>query len=206
MHTRILNSHDPDALPAALKILADGGLVAFPTDTVYGLAAGLFNIQGIDQLYTVKGRSNTKAIAVLVSQASDLDHVSSGMNSNAQRLAERFWPGPLTLVVPGHPELPPNLSPLPTVGVRMPDHPIALALLRAAGPLAVTSANLSGHESPSTVEAVLKQLNGRISLVIDGGQTPGGISSTVVNCTTEQLVILRDGPISLKQLNSALQS
>ena len=126
------------------------------------------------------------------------------MNDMAMRLAQRFWPGPLTLVVAGHPSLPANLSPRPTVGVRMPDHPVALTLLRRAGPLAVTSANLSGAPNASTAQEVLAQLQGRVALILDGGKTPGGLPSTVLDCTGSQPVILRQGPITLEQIYAVL--
>jgi tRNA threonylcarbamoyl adenosine modification protein (Sua5/YciO/YrdC/YwlC family) len=123
----------------------------------------------------------------------------------AIRLAASFWPGPITLVVPGHPSLPANLSQDRTIGVRMPDHEIALALLRKTGPLAVTSANLSGRENTTSTQQVLDQLDGKVHLVLDGGNTPGGIPSTVVSCIDEQLVILREGPIKLEQIKETLE-
>src|SRR5512133_1777909 len=122
MITTLLPTTDPNAIARALEILAGGGLVAFPTDTVYGLAAGLFNVQGIDRLYEAKARSASKAIAVLLAETEQLGLLTPGLTASARRLAGRFWPGALTLVVPKHPGLPENLSPLPTVGVRMPDH------------------------------------------------------------------------------------
>jgi len=126
------------------------------------------------------------------------------MGEMAHRLAGHFWPGPLTLVVARHPSLPDNLSPLPTVGVRMPDHPVALMLLNRAGPLAVTSANVSGAPSASSAQEVFDQLQGRIPLVLDGGPTPGGVPSTVVDCTGSEPMILRQGPITMDQLLEAL--
>ena len=204
LETQIILSDDPLALEQAVQALQAGGLVAFPTDTVYGLGAMLFNSQAVEQLYLVKGREAAKAIAVLVGSEEDLPQVAQELGQVAARLARRFWPGPLTLVVPAHPRLPPNLSPLPTVGVRMPDHPVALALLRRTGPLAVTSANLSGQPSACSAGEVYAQLSGRIPLILDGGQTPGGKPSTVVDCTGPELVILRQGPISERQLNEAV--
>ena len=129
-----------------------------------------------------------------------MDQVTQAIPAVARRLAERFWPGPLTLVVARHPALPAILSPLPTVGVRMPDHPTALALLRQSGPLATTSANLSGGPNPLTAQEVLAQLDGRVDLIIDGGRCPGGVPSTVVDCTAGELKILRQGPITLEEL------
>ncbi len=204
MKTILLPADHPDTLPTALDFLRRGELVAFPTDTVYGLGADLHNFQAIEGLYLAKGREASKAIAVLVGSPADLAGVAGELPENAQRLAQRFWPGPLTLVVPRHPGLPDNLSIDPTVGVRMPAHPFALALLEAAGPLAVTSANLSGAASPVTASEVITQLEGRITLVVDGGTTPGGIPSTVVDCTTPQLRILREGPVSVQEIQEVI--
>jgi L-threonylcarbamoyladenylate synthase len=200
IQTDILSSDDPRALEQAERLLRLGQLVAFPTDTVYGVGAMLADSSAIEQLYVVKGRDAAKAIAVLLGDEADLAQVAGVLSEHAVRLARRFWPGPLTLVVPAHPALPSNLSPLPTVGVRIPDHPVALALLRRTGPLAVTSANLSGGPSSRTAGEVYAQLSGRIPLILDGGETPGRTSSTVVDCTGGELVILRQGPITMEQL------
>jgi L-threonylcarbamoyladenylate synthase len=200
MDTEILPADDPSAMERALALLRSGGLAAFPTDTVYGLGALADSERSIEALYIVKGRDASKAIPILIGNVEDLARVSPDPGELALRLAARFWPGPLTLVVPKCPALPEALSALPTVGVRMPDHPAALALLRLAGPLAVTSANLSGGESPSTAEEVTAQLGGRIPLVLDGGRTPGGRPSTVVDCTGQEPKILRQGPITLEDL------
>ena len=204
METQCIAASDPGAISRALEMLRQGGLVAFPTDTVYGVGVLAFDPAGIEQLFVVKGRDTGKAIAVLLGSPADLPRVTGGMNPLAVRLAERFWPGPLTLVVPRHPGLPDILSPQPTIGVRMPDHPVALELLRRAGPLATTSANLSGQASPITAQEVLDQLGGRIGLVLDGGQTPRGVASTVADCTGPAPVIFRPGPLSLEQLLAVL--
>jgi L-threonylcarbamoyladenylate synthase len=206
LQTRVIIASHPQAIELALQTLESGGLVAFPTDTVYGLAARVSDPAGIDRLYAVKGRNSAKAIPVLLSSPDELPQVTAGMNATARRLAQRFWPGPLTLVVPRHLALPENLSNLPTIGVRMPDHPVALALMRRSGPLAVTSANKSGGENASTAQEVLAQLDGRIELILDGGRTPGGLPSTVVDCTSAELAILRQGPITAADLQQALAS
>jgi L-threonylcarbamoyladenylate synthase len=195
MRTRLISCDDPQAVEAALQVLKAGGLVAFPTDTVYGLAASVLDKAGIDRLYEAKKRSASKAIAVLVGDLDQLGQVTQTLPEGAQRLAEAFFPGALTLVVPRRPDLPENLSPGMTVGVRMPDHEFARRLLRATGALAVTSANLSGGENPRTAEEVMAQLEGRVELVLDGGSVPGGVPSTVVDCTGENPVILREGAV-----------
>ena len=200
MNTTRLLASDPSAIQAALDVLRRGGLVAFPTDTVYGVAADAFSSTAIDRLYEAKGRDATKAIPVLLGDLDALTRVAAALPPHAYRLAHAFWPGALTLVVASHPSLPANLSQDPTVGVRMPDHPLALALLRLFGPLATTSANLSGGPHPLTAQDVLAQLDGRIELLLDGGACPGGLPSTVVDATQPRLSILREGPISLGQL------
>lgn len=205
MQTRILSTEDPQALPAALELLSSGRLVAFPTDTVYGLAANLFDEGSIAQLYAVKERSASKAIAVLIGEIGQLAMVTPGLTPSAKILADLFWPGGLTLVVPKHSALPAGLSPLPTVGVRMPDHAFARALLRAAGPLATTSANISGESNTLTAQQVLAQLDGRVALILDGGPVVGGVPSTVVDCTRDVPQVLREGALTEAVLFDALR-
>lgn len=204
METIILPADKKDTIPHALDILKRGGLVAFPTDTVYGVGALAFDAAAVESIYTAKDRPVEKAIPILLGEPEDLDKVTTDVPHIAAKLAARFWPGPLTLVVPKHPNLPDVVSAGPTVGVRVPDHPVARALLTAAGPMAVTSANISGQDSPTTVEGVSHQLNGRIPLILDGGETPGGVPSTVVNCLGTEPVILREGPVTLKDIKFML--
>ncbi len=202
MKTIIVSANSPDAVHRALDTLDRGGLVAFPTDTVYGVGAFAFNGKAVESIYAAKDRPVEKAIPVLIADESDLEKVGMNIPDIAHRLASRFWPGPLTVLVPKKPTLPESVSATETVGVRIPDHAVARALLRAAGPMAVTSANISGQPSPSTAEEVFAQLNGRIEMIIDGGKTPGGVPSTLVDCTGDQIKILREGPISLEELLS----
>lgn len=202
MNTEILSANDPLAIPRALKILQAGGLVAFPTDTVYGLGCLAFKQTAIESIYIAKDRPLEKAIPILIADADDLDKVADAVPALAHRLAARFWPGPLTLVVPKRADLPEAVSATNTVGVRIPDHEVARALLRTAGPMAVSSANLSGQESPRTVSEVTRQLNGRIPLILDGGVTRGGVPSTVVDVTGTEPVLLREGPITLEQIKA----
>lgn len=196
IRTLRVQAGDEHAIDRALEILRSGGLVAFPTDTVYGLGCLAGDPQAIGSLFSAKDRPPDKAVPVLIGESEHLARVSLEVPPLAARLAARFWPGPLTLVVPKHPELPDAISETGTVGVRVPDHPVARALLVAAGPMAVTSANLSGLESPRSAEQVLAQLDGRFHLLLDGGETPGGIPSTVVNCLGPEPVILRRGPLT----------
>ncbi len=200
MKTETLPTTNPESFARAVEILNRGGLVAFPTDTVYGLAAQVDNPAAIEKLYQAKQRSKEKAIPVLLGSPAELVQVAASVSPAAQNLADAFWPGPLTLVIVGHPDLPDNLAPGPTLGVRVPDHADALTLLGLTGPLAVTSANLSGGENASSAAQVAAQLSGRIDLILDGGITPGGQPSTVVDCTSETLAILRSGPISQDEI------
>jgi L-threonylcarbamoyladenylate synthase len=204
METIFQYTDDAEAIPHALEILKRGGLVAFPTDTVYGVGALAFDGKAVESIYAAKDRPVEKAIPILIGGPEDLDKVTAAIPPIAAKLAARFWPGPLTLIVPKHPNLPEVVSAGPTVGVRVPDHPIARVLLTAAGPMAVTSANISGMDSPKTAEEVSRQLNGRIPLILDGGETPGGVSSTVVDCLGVEPVILREGPVTLEEIQSVL--
>lgn len=203
MITKVLRADSLGTIQLALNILQTGGLAAFPTDTVYGVGALAFDGKAVESIYTAKERPLEKAIPILIGDADDLTKVASSVPDMAKKFAARFWPGPLTLIVPKLPTLPEAVSTANTVGVRVPNHPVARALLRAAGPMAVTSANISGKPSPSTAEEVLAQLGGRIALIIDGGRTPGEVPSTLVDCTGARPIILRAGPISLKELLSA---
>ena len=201
MKTEIIPANE---IQIALKILQNGGIVAFPPDTVYGLGALAFNNNAIESIYKAKNRPIEKAIPILIGDLSDFEKVADDIPNMALRFASRFWPGPLTCIVPKKQTLPLAVSATSTVAVRIPDHIDARALLRAAGPMAVTSANISGGQNPSTAQEVYDQLNGRIPLILDGGTTQGGIPSTLVDCTGELPMILREGPITLNELLSTL--
>lgn len=204
MNTMRVHAAAPDAIQRAIAILKQGGVVAFPTDTVYGVGALISLPASIGRLYEIKGREQTKAIAVLIADADQLDQLAAKASPAAHTLAERFWPGPLTLVLPKQPTLPAELSANETIGVRVPDHAVARALLVATGPMAVTSANVSGGANARTADEVLAQLGGRLELVLDGGQTPGDRPSTVVDVTGEQPRVLREGPVSAAEITEAL--
>jgi L-threonylcarbamoyladenylate synthase len=199
MKTEIVSAKE---IEQALRILKHGGIVAFPTDTVYGLGSLAFDNTAIESIYAAKDRPIEKAIPILMADLVDLEKIADDIPEMALRFASHFWPGPLTCIVPKKPILPPAVSATPTVAVRIPDHPDARALLRAAGPMAVTSANISGQPSPSTAREVYDQLKGRIPLILDGGKTQGGVPSTLVDCTGHEPVILREGPISMSDLLS----
>lgn len=202
--TKVQSISHPDAIARALQVIQQGGLVAFPTDTVYGVGTSIKDPLAIQKLYAVKQRDQTKAIPVLLGNTADLDKVADMVNPPAQRLINDFWPGPLTIILMRNPHLPHILSLNDTIGVRMPDHPAALDLLGQAGPLAVTSANLSGSPDSCTAQEVNKQLGGTIDLILDGGKTPGGIPSTVVDCTGDRCVLLRQGPITFQAILNSL--
>jgi L-threonylcarbamoyladenylate synthase len=193
-------------LRRAAELLRSGELVAFPTDTVYGVGAVVWNAAAVGKLYAAKLRRADKAIPVLLADADDFALVAGVLLPAALRLAGRFWPGPLTIVVPRAAGVPDEVTAGgASVAVRVPDHDLARALIRAAGaPLAATSANLSGRPSPVTAEEVVAQLGGRIPLVLDGGRCPGGLASTVVDLTGPTPVILRPGPLTLQEILSAL--
>jgi L-threonylcarbamoyladenylate synthase len=206
LNTEILPASHPLLFQKALNVLKNGGLIAFPTDTVYGIGALAFDGEAVESIYAAKDRPLEKAIPVLFGDAADLEKVGITIPDTARKLATRFWPGPLTILVPKRVNLPEAVSATETVAVRVPDHEVARGLLRAAGPLAVTSANISGAQSPVTAQEVYEQLAGRIALIIDGGRTPGGVPSTLVDCTMPEPKILREGPISLQELYSALNN
>ena len=190
---RVLKA-DLDGLAEAAAIVAKGGLIAYPTDTVYGLGCDPLNTSAVERALSAKG-GRTKAMPILVKGLKDADkvaHVSGG----ARRLAQAFWPGPLTIVLRARDVLPPNLVPERTVGVRSPNHPICLELLGlCSGFLVGTSANLTGKPPATTAEEVLKEFGGRVDFVLDGGRSSLGVASTVVDLTKNHFTFLREGPI-----------
>ena len=189
----------------AIALLQAGELVAFPTDTVYGVGALAWNPQAVARLYTAKLRPGDKAIPILLADPDDLVLVAPELPDAVLAIARRFWPGPLTLVVRRAGRVPDEVTAGgDSVAVRVPDHALARALIRGAGaPLATTSANLSGQPSPVTASEVAAQLSGRIALILDGGRCPGGVASTIVDLTSATPTILRSGPISLAEILDA---
>ncbi len=187
-----------EALRRAAEFLRAGELVAFPTDTVYGVGAVCWNESAVAKLYTAKLRSLDKAIPILLADTADLALVARDLPPMAIKLGDAFWPGALTLVVPKAERVPLEVtSGGDTVAVRIPNHDLTRALIRLSGaPLATTSANLSGGPSPVTAEEVAAQLAGRIPMILDGGACPGGAASTVVDVTGPTPRILRPGPIT----------
>jgi L-threonylcarbamoyladenylate synthase len=202
-----LAADDAAGRTAAVDVLRAGGLVAMPTDTVYGMGVSLGAVGGLSRLFAAKGRPFDRAIVLLVA---DLEQAGSvGVLSPAARaLAARFWPGGLTLVLAQAPRagLPAELTAgLSTIGVRVPDHESPRALARALGPLPVTSANLSGQPDARDAAAIMGQLGARIDLILDGGPTRGGVPSTVVDCSGDLARILRVGAIDEAAIAAVLQ-
>jgi L-threonylcarbamoyladenylate synthase len=186
----------------AAEVLLAGGIVALPTDTVYGIGVALATPGGIDRLFAAKRRPPDKGIMLLLDDAAQADRIGA-MTPAAIALAEACWPGGLTVVVPQRPDvpLPPELTGgRATIGLRAPDHDAPRALARAAGPLPVTSANVSGLPEATDAAAILDQLGDAVDLVLDGGAAHGGPASTVVDCSGERPVVLRQGAVGLERL------
>ena len=203
--TRVLKA-DPAAVAAAARCLAAGGLLAFPTETVYGLGADACNGQAVARLYEAKGRP---AFNPLICHVQDLPAAArlGVLDAAAARLAQALWPGPLTLVVPKRRDCPVAelaTAGLPTLALRVPDHPVARAILAEFGrPVVAPSANRSGHVSPTTAAHVRADLGGRIDLIIDGGPTPVGVESTIVACL-DRPVLLRPGGVPRAEIERVL--
>ena len=195
MSPQVLPMSDPAALEEALRLLRAGAVIAFPTDTVYGVGATGLDPAAVAHLFAVKDRPLTQPIPLLLADADGLPGVSAAIPPAAETLAARFWPGGLTLVVPAAPHLPANLlAGGSTVAVRVPDHSPLRRLIRAlAQPLAATSANQHGGPNPRSADDVLTQLGDRLALILDGGPTPGDVPSTIVDVTGPEPRILRQG-------------
>jgi L-threonylcarbamoyladenylate synthase len=196
---------DREALTEAARILSSGGVIAFPTDTVYGLACDLFNQAAVERVYQIKGRPAQLPLIAMFAEPGEWARVASALPASARYFIERCWPGPLTIIVPAREDIPAIvLGGGTTIGMRIPDHTIARELLRlAARPLATTSANLSGHPAACTAEEAAQQLGDAVDLILDAGHCPGGQASTVVDCTVEPPKILREGPITEEMLFKA---
>lgn len=204
MTARIVRAEEPDAVEQALAVWQAGGLVAIPTDTVYGLSALPNCTDALRRLWRIKGRDDGAFIALLLSDLEELPRFAV-LPEAVRPLVQRFWPGPLTLMLPRTEAVPPEIGEGPRVGIRLPALPLACALIRAAGgALAVTSANLPGYPPARTAQEVLAQLGPEVDLVFNGGWVPIGVSSTVVDCTRWPPVIVREGPISEVDIRAVL--
>ncbi len=202
----IIKETDPQAVHRAAEVLANGGLVVFPTDTVYGLAASIDRPDAVARLYTAKGRPLDRPIPVLVSSRRQAERLAASVDRNSQLLMERFWPGGLTILLPAADWLPFEVvRDTGQVGVRMPRHRLALAIIEASGgALATTSANRSGEPEAATAEQARDVLGSAVDLILDGG-TGGGVPSTVVRFSGNDLIVLRRGAIEPERLVQAIE-
>jgi len=187
----------------AVEMLNLGNLVAFPTDTVYGIGADAFNKSAVEKIFTAKGRDSKKPLQVLIADKDDLNLIVEKQSDILHQLADRFFPGALTIVVPARADFPRWITcGLDTVGVRMPSNPIAIEMIKAFGkPISATSANISGFHDPKNAQQVLEYLDGRIDLILDGGATPDDVPSTVIDISVNPPKILRQGKLTIEEIN-----
>lgn len=206
VRTQILAATDTEAFGHAVRLLRAGKVIAFPTDTVYGVGASGFNEHAIEQLFVVKSRERGKAIPYLLAHEQDLEMVAREIPETAQSLAKAFWPGGLTLVVRATDRVPKVLTAGgDAIAVRVPNHPTTRALIDSLrAPLAATSANISGGRDPASASDVMLQLSGRIPLILDGGPTRANIPSTVVDVTVDPPIIRRVGVISIAEIEKII--
>lgn len=205
----LINSLPYDVLELVKRgaeIIRDGGLVAFPTETVYGLGANALDAEAVAKIYEAKGRPSDNPLILHVSSV-EMAETLVEINWRARFLMERFWPGPLSIVLPANSIVPGRTrGGLPTAAVRMPDSAIALALIKLSGlPIAAPSANISGRPSPTDADTVRRDIGSRVPLVIDGGETRVGLESTVIDITGEHIVLLRPGGLSKEELEETLK-
>ena len=202
METKLLSDHAADLLEAA-ALLQQGKVVGIPTETVYGLAADARNPEAVRQIFAAKGRPADNPLIVHIAEMQALEQVAAVVPPLAVKLAERFWPGPLTMILPKRSDIPEITSGgLDTVGIRMPSHPVARALILLSGvPIAAPSANISGYPSPTTAQHVMRDMHGKIAAVVDGGGCSVGVESTVIALENDDTVrILRPGYVTKEML------
>lgn len=197
---------DPDLIQQAAAVIQRRGLVAFPTETVYGLGANALDEEAAAKIFAAKGRPSNDPLIVHLASFDDVSRVAADVPAIAQKLAEAFWPGPLTLILPKQSHVPNIVTAgLNSVAVRVPAHPVAHALIRASNvPIAAPSANRFGHTSPTTAAHVFNDLNGRIDMILDGGGTTVGVESTVLDVTQNPPVILRPGGVTREALENVI--
>lgn len=189
------------AIAETAAYLKQGHLVVFPTDTLYGIGADAFNEAAVARLYQAKQRPHEKAIPILLADLSDIGRVAQTIPAMAEMYIQRFWPGPLTLIVPKHAQLPANISDNNGIAVRIPASEISRAVIRAAGgAVATSSANRSGQPPATTAAQAISQLEGWVTAVLDDGPSPHAIASTIVDCTGLIPKLVRQGPILPEQL------
>ncbi len=201
-----LSDADRKLIGEAAEVIRAGGLVAFPTETVYGLGGNALDPDASARIYAAKGRPSDNPLIAHISCIEEIGPLTAAFRSDARILAQRFWPGPMTMVLPKSKIVPKTTTGgLDTVAVRMPSHPVARELIRLAGvPIAAPSANLSGRPSPTTAAHCMEDLNGRVEVILDGGSCPIGVESTIVDVTCEPPMLLRPGAVTLEMLCEAL--
>ena len=196
---------ESDICIEAAQCLKSGGIVAIPTDTVYGLGADPFNASAVQRLYTLKGRPDGKPIPLVLSSVDDVHRVAQNLSDYFFHLTDRFWPGGLTIIVEAKDLLPVLTAGGNTVGVRIPDNPLLLKILQAfGGPAAITSANLSGEPPATSAQEIGEELASRIDIIVDGGKTPGPVPSTVYDISVSPPLVRRHGVISEETLAKEL--
>lgn len=206
MHTLLLDGKKQESIETAARIIREGGLVGMPTETVYGLGANALDEKAVAKIFRAKGRPQDNPLIVHISEFEQIEPLVSEVPEEARKLAEAYWPGPMTMVLPKSKRVPDLVSAnLPTVGIRFPSHPVARALISAAGvPVAAPSANRSGLPSTTTAAHVLRDMDGRIDAVLDGGPCGVGVESTIILLTSKPPRLLRPGGITLNQLRDVL--
>lgn len=207
MNTLLLSTSQEDISKAA-DIIRNGGLVAMPTETVYGLAANALSGSAVSSIFTAKGRPSDNPLIVHISEIEDIEKFGlvREFPEKAKKLAERFWPGPLTIIMPKSDSIPEEVTAgLDSLAIRLPSHPAARTLISMAGcPLAAPSANLSGSPSPTTARHVMNDMDGRIDAIIDGGDSEVGLESTVITLCTDVPTLLRPGGVTVEELREVL--
>ena len=203
-----LSSSTEHKLDTALRTLREGGVIAIPTDTLYGLAADAFNPDAIERVFAIKERPDGLALPVLLASPAQLEMVAAEIPPQVERVAEAFWPGPLTLIVKRTRCLPPRLTAgQPTVAVRVPAHPVPRELARKLGrPITGTSANISGAADPRTLDELRSQVGDRVDLVVDEGPSPAGKASTIVDVSGDEPRLIREGSIPFEEIAALLNS
>ncbi|MBS4785794.1 MAG: threonylcarbamoyl-AMP synthase [Clostridiales bacterium] len=210
METVVYRSDTPEerrqTVEAAARLLRQGELVAIPTETVYGLAANALDPRAVEEIFRAKGRPNDNPLIVHIADREALPQVVSRVPDSARQLMDRFWPGPLTIILPRNPQVPDaTTAGLDTVAVRMPSHPLAREIIRASGlPLAAPSANRSGFPSPTTARHCIDDLTGRVPAIVDGGSCGFGVESTVITLAGEQSRLLRPGAVTLEEMEAVI--
>jgi L-threonylcarbamoyladenylate synthase len=207
MRTEVIDA-SPASIARAAELLSDGGIVAFPTETVYGLGARADHRAAVKRIFEAKGRPPDKPLILHVADVAQARSATVGWDDRAQAIADAFWPGPVSIVLRAAPWVPPEVTAGgDTVAVRAPGHEVALALIGACGhPIAAPSANRSGARPPTTAAGVLRTLDGRIPLVVDGGETPVRTPSTLVSLLGEKTTVLRSGSITEAEIERVLRS